>query len=59
MAAWRREGGIKAFGKRYAIIHLMLDADGRLTNAGSNWNVSAKCTCILSLDLCLMKLKVP
>lgn len=47
------EGGIKAFGKRYAIIHLMMDANGKLSNGGGNWNLNADVGIHYSLDLWL------
>jgi hypothetical protein len=47
------EGGIKAFGRKYAIIHLMIDATGRLTNAGGGWDLQAHVSVYYSLDLWL------
>jgi hypothetical protein len=47
------EGGIKAFGRKYAIIHLMIDATGRLTNAGGGWDLQAHVRVYYSLDLWL------
>ena len=56
LEAWLRggvEGGIKAFGKRYSIIHLMLDARGKLTNGGGDWKLAAHVRIYYSLDLWL------
>ena len=47
------DGGISAFGKHYSIIHLQVDAYGKLTNGGGDWHLTGRVNVYYSLDLWL------
>ena len=47
------EGGITAFKKYFPIIHLMLEAQGEITNQTGSWMLNAQVGIYYSLDLWL------
>ncbi len=52
------EGGVKALGKTFKVIHLMLDARGDLVKkSGSNWSLDANAKIKYHVNLKLKKIE--